>query len=778
MSREMKDSGIEWIGEIPIDWEYQRLKNIGEFMSSGIDKKISPEEELVKIINYTDVYGNKSFLLKDKEYMVVSAKSDTIMKNIVHEGDLIFTPSSETIEDIGASALIDKELDNTAFSYHVLRFKFKVYMDKYFKKYLCNNHYVQSVFSSRATGSIRKTLNRNDFNQTVDAIAKYTTLMHSFGAEVFIEALTSNYQATTAHSRLFLQFSYTTKMNMEYYFKNILRWNVTDDCIQEINDQKFEMYIPVATDLQIGQVVNNEKIYNVQPYGMRDIETININDSIVVPTGFDFEIKNISETKGNLVKKDDIYTYTTNLEEVDEFIITVEVFNDTYRFTKDIIAGIALQHTGVMNSYAITTVYNNPDETPLEYVDYDNLTIQQTIEWQTSVLKNGANGSWIFVTYADIYFPETKQYKLNVAALGDIKVSIGTTYDDFKEVVRFRQEGTNSSWDMTNPDRTIIIDATANKRVTMKVEVQSVPHGSAQRIEYYIGYNTTGNSVAELPANWWYRQYSSNKEVITDYYKGYNNESLYSIDSSISSTKTIDEDVNIIYQTGKLDDKFLTTPNSDKQSMDPGSIVIYKYANEVTANYYNLVCADDTDGVLSFFEIYVSNNGVNWTEAFKGLNPNEKETTMKLNNGYTFRYVKLVFSTQYTGNYIDICNFSMQLKCDDLQIVDFPNELLYTGNASIKNNSSNLNNNYVEFDSTVKFSFTGTSILFFANTGVTYGEIHITIDGVTHKVILNSSSDQFSKEVLSIGCLEDKVHEVEIKVISGLGNIDFIAIDK
>ena len=27
MSREMKDSGVEWIGEIPEDWNLQRVKN-------------------------------------------------------------------------------------------------------------------------------------------------------------------------------------------------------------------------------------------------------------------------------------------------------------------------------------------------------------------------------------------------------------------------------------------------------------------------------------------------------------------------------------------------------------------------------------------------------------------------------------------------------------------------------------------------------------------------------------------------------------------------------
>ena len=165
MTRAMKDSGIEWIGEIPVDWRVIKLRQLGNFTSSGIDKLINPEEPLVRIINYTDVYNNKDYVLKNKEYMVVSAPQDKVMQHQVNIGDLIFTPSSETVEDIGVSALVIETLPNTAFSYHVLRYTFnnEVYLG--FKKYLCNNFYVYSSFSSKAKGTIRKTLSREDFKE-------------------------------------------------------------------------------------------------------------------------------------------------------------------------------------------------------------------------------------------------------------------------------------------------------------------------------------------------------------------------------------------------------------------------------------------------------------------------------------------------------------------------------------------------------------------------------------------------------------------------------------
>lgn len=165
LTRKMKDSGIEWIGEIPKDWEIVKMKYLGKFSASGIDKKINKNEKIIKIVNYTDVYNNNSLLLDNTiDYMSVSATEKQISQHLVKEGDLVFTPSSETIEDIGVSALVNEDLVNTAFSYHVLRFEFKREIEKQYRKYLANNSYVLQYFSSLATGTTRKILNRKDFN--------------------------------------------------------------------------------------------------------------------------------------------------------------------------------------------------------------------------------------------------------------------------------------------------------------------------------------------------------------------------------------------------------------------------------------------------------------------------------------------------------------------------------------------------------------------------------------------------------------------------------------
>lgn len=70
----LKDSGVEWIGKIPAHWEIVRLMSLGNIETSSIDKKIKDGEQLVKLVNYTDVYNNRKKEIRNHDkYMIVSA---------------------------------------------------------------------------------------------------------------------------------------------------------------------------------------------------------------------------------------------------------------------------------------------------------------------------------------------------------------------------------------------------------------------------------------------------------------------------------------------------------------------------------------------------------------------------------------------------------------------------------------------------------------------------------------------------------------------------------
>ena len=164
---EMRDSGVSWLGLVPEHWQVRRLGSIGRFSASGIDKLTVVGESRVGMVNYLDVFDNPMRLLDaSRTYQQVSCPK---WKKVIHNvrcGDLIFTPSSETPQDVGVSAVCTEDLEDTVYSYHVLRFRLNLRMNLHFKKYWCNCRPVLDQFSARCKGTTRQILTRGDFRST------------------------------------------------------------------------------------------------------------------------------------------------------------------------------------------------------------------------------------------------------------------------------------------------------------------------------------------------------------------------------------------------------------------------------------------------------------------------------------------------------------------------------------------------------------------------------------------------------------------------------------
>ena len=113
-----KDSGVEWIGEIPDGWVLKRLKYISFVRGSNVDKHIFEEEKQVLLCNYTDVYYNEKI---DNSTMLSlgSCSEEEFKKFQIKQGDVIITKDSETPDDIGIPCFISEELTNTICGYHL-----------------------------------------------------------------------------------------------------------------------------------------------------------------------------------------------------------------------------------------------------------------------------------------------------------------------------------------------------------------------------------------------------------------------------------------------------------------------------------------------------------------------------------------------------------------------------------------------------------------------------------------------------------------------------------
>ena len=115
---EMKPSGVEWIGEIPVHWEVNRLKYVAKILPSNVDKHIYPDETQVRLCNYTDVYYN-DYITVDTVLAKGSCKESEFAKFVLREGDVIITKDSETPDDIGVPTYVKDDLDSVVCGYHL-----------------------------------------------------------------------------------------------------------------------------------------------------------------------------------------------------------------------------------------------------------------------------------------------------------------------------------------------------------------------------------------------------------------------------------------------------------------------------------------------------------------------------------------------------------------------------------------------------------------------------------------------------------------------------------
>ena len=58
-----KDSGIEWLGQVPAHWEVRHLGRIGRFFKGGGGTKEDEREEGIPCVRYGDLYTHHRFFI-------------------------------------------------------------------------------------------------------------------------------------------------------------------------------------------------------------------------------------------------------------------------------------------------------------------------------------------------------------------------------------------------------------------------------------------------------------------------------------------------------------------------------------------------------------------------------------------------------------------------------------------------------------------------------------------------------------------------------------------
>lgn len=103
------------------EWRNESLGKLGVISSAGVDKKTNENEPEVRLLNYMDVYRNE-FIYGDLDH-VVSAPESKVKSCDIRKGDVFFTPSSETRDETGIAAVAMHDMNNSVYSYHLVRFR-------------------------------------------------------------------------------------------------------------------------------------------------------------------------------------------------------------------------------------------------------------------------------------------------------------------------------------------------------------------------------------------------------------------------------------------------------------------------------------------------------------------------------------------------------------------------------------------------------------------------------------------------------------------------------
>jgi len=102
-----------WLDSIPESWEIKRLKEISE-LQNGVSRGSSYFGQGYPFVSYSDIYNDR-IELNNIKGLANSSKEDQNLYSVL-EGDIFFTRTSETIDEIGISATCLKTIPKATFS--------------------------------------------------------------------------------------------------------------------------------------------------------------------------------------------------------------------------------------------------------------------------------------------------------------------------------------------------------------------------------------------------------------------------------------------------------------------------------------------------------------------------------------------------------------------------------------------------------------------------------------------------------------------------------------
>ncbi|HGH6015534.1 TPA: restriction endonuclease subunit S [Vibrio mimicus] len=154
----MKDSGVDWVGIIPEHWSVKKLRYLGN-TQNGISAGSEYFGEGYPFVSYGDVYKNRELPTK-VDGLAKSTLGDQKLYSVL-SGDVFFTRTSETADEIGFASTCFRTILNATFAGFLIRFRpDSGQLTKEYSKYYFNAPMLREYFVKEMNLVIRASLSQ------------------------------------------------------------------------------------------------------------------------------------------------------------------------------------------------------------------------------------------------------------------------------------------------------------------------------------------------------------------------------------------------------------------------------------------------------------------------------------------------------------------------------------------------------------------------------------------------------------------------------------------
>src|SRR5690554_6020412 len=178
-----KDSGIEWIGEIPEHWKVTRMKFLGNAIGGvtySPNDVVESKEEGILVLRSSNIQKSQ-LRLKDNVYI----KAEVVDKKILLNGDILICSRNGSKHLIGKNICIDERTEGSTFGAFMMIFRSKNW------KFL--SHFFNSpIFKSQSGLFLTSTINQltsgtlNNFYIAIpNSIEEQTSLANYLDVKTF-----------------------------------------------------------------------------------------------------------------------------------------------------------------------------------------------------------------------------------------------------------------------------------------------------------------------------------------------------------------------------------------------------------------------------------------------------------------------------------------------------------------------------------------------------------------------------------------------------------------